>query len=417
MRGILATFLIAGAWFLRAGAATDWPQFLGPDRNGVYPGTDVAATWPAGGPPVVWRRPAGHGFSGPAVAAGRLILFHRRDAEEVVECVEAGSGKLLWSAASPTSYEDDFGFDDGPRATPAITGGQVFTFGAEGRLQCLELATGRRVWGVDLGPELHAAKGFFGLACSPLVEGHAVLVNAGGKPGAGITAFDTATGKLLWKATDDEASYSSPVAATLAGRRCALFLTRAGFVAIDPESGAVRYRYPWRSRSSTSVNAATPLVLGDTIFLSACYGTGAAVLKVGAGGIEKVWSGDDLLSNHYSTSVARKGSLYGIHGRTDPGYQPKAHLRCVDPFEHKVRWETDTVGAATVTLAGDRLIILTEPGDLVNAAASPDHFEASARFPILTTQTRAFPAIANGLLYARDKQEWICVDLRDTKAK
>src|SRR5262249_47129399 len=147
-------------------------------------------------------------------ASGKLILFHRLDDKETVECLEAQTGKLLWSLSYPTAYRDDFGFDEGPRATPAIDGGQAFTYGAEGMLTCADLATGHKVWSVDAKAEFHAPKGFFGIACSPLVEGNAVLLMVGARNGAGIVAFNKNDGKVLWKNSDDEASYSSPVMGT-----------------------------------------------------------------------------------------------------------------------------------------------------------------------------------------------------------
>ena len=415
MQRMLAFFLAAGALVSTASAASDWAQFLGPTRNGVYGGVDLAGGWPGSGPPVVWQKPVGHGFSGPVVADHRLILCQRRGDQEIVECLDARTGNLVWSFAYPTGYQDDFGFDDGPRATPSIAGGNVYTFGAEGKLHCLEFASGKRLWSVDVKQDFGAANGFFGMACSPLVEGEAVLLNVGGTKGAGIAAFDKTTGKVLWKATDDEAGYSSPVAATISGHRYALFFTRAGFVAADPLSGGVRFQYPWRSRSSTSVNAATPLVLGDTVFLSACYGTGAVLLRLREHDVEKVWSGDDLLSNHYAASVERDGFLYGIHGRTDPGYNPRAKLRCVDWKTRTVRWETETVGAATVTLAGGQLLILTEKGELVQAPATPEAFRPGARASILSSPVRAFPAVADGFFYARSQDQLVCVDLRKGK--
>jgi len=417
IRPLLAFAIIAALTRGRDLAAADWPQFLGPTRNNVYPGTDLAEGWPSKGPPAVWQKAVGHGFSGPVVSEHKLILFHRIGDQETVDCLDAATGSSIWSFAYRTGYQDEFGFDDGPRATPAISEGRVYTFGAEGMLHCVEFASERKLWSVDVKADFQAANGFFGMACSPLVEGKAVLLNIGGAKGAGIVAFDKTTGKLLWKASDDEASYSSPVAATIGGQRYALFLTRNGFVAMDPVGGSVRFQYPWHSRNRTSVNAATPLVVGDTIFLSACYGTGAVLLRLPGQEIEKVWSGDDLLSNHYATSVELNGFLYGIHGRTDPGYRPRPKLRCVDLKKAGVCWETDSVGAATVIRAGERLIILTEDGEFLDAAASPGGFQPGCRVKVLTSEVRAFPALPEGYLYARSKDQMLCLDLRRPSRK
>ena len=161
--------------------AHDWPQFLGPQRNGVYTGPRLAASWPAGGPKRVWRKPVGQGFAGPVVAGDRLILFHRVGNEEVVEALDARSGNPLWRFAYPTTYRDDFGFDEGPRAVPVVAQNRVYTFGAEGQLHALDLADGKRVWSVDTARRFGVPKGFFGAAGSPLVEDGRVIANIGGR--------------------------------------------------------------------------------------------------------------------------------------------------------------------------------------------------------------------------------------------
>jgi outer membrane protein assembly factor BamB len=343
------------------------------------------------------------------VCDGKLILFHRVGDDETVECLAADTGERRWTSKYPTTYRDDFGFDEGPRSTPAIDRGRVFTFGAEGKLHCWDFDTGKDLWSVDTRAKFKQDKGFFGIACSPLVEGDAVVLNVGGRDGAGVVAFDRANGNVLWKATKDEAGYASPVAATIAGRRCVLSFTRAGLVALDPKDGAVRFTFPWRSRSQASVNAATPLVVGDDVFLSSSYGTGAVLLHVGANaGPREVWSGDESLSNHYATSVHCEGFLYGFHGRQEE----RPRLRCVELKTGKVRWGEDAFGAGTLLAAGGRLLILKESGELVLAAASPEKFTALERAKILDGECRAYPALANGLFYARDRGTLVCVDLR-----
>jgi len=391
-----------------AAQSADWPQFLGPTRGGVYAEPDLADAWPKEGPIVVWRKTVGQGFSGPVIFAGKLILFHRQSDKEVVDCLDAHNGERRWGFDYPTAYRDDFGFDEGPRATPAIAGEHVFTFGAEGALRCSELATGKKVWSVDTKNDFQSGKGFFGMACSPLVEGNAVIINVGGRNGAGIVAFDRATGRVLWKATDDEASCSSPVAATISGNRCALVLTRSELVAVASATGKIRFRFPFQPPMNASVTAATPLVIEDLIFISASYGTGAALLRVKADAVEKLWTADDILSNHYATSVHRDGFLYGFDGRQEQG----CNLRCVELRTGKVRWSQDGFGAGTLMLANSDLLILTEKGELVRAPATPAGFRPTTRAQILSFQVRAHPALANGCLYARSKDQLVCVDLR-----
>jgi outer membrane protein assembly factor BamB len=390
--------------------ASDWPQFLGPTRNGVYDGK-IAESWGKEGPAIVWRRGVGQGFAGPVVSGGKLILFHRIENKEVVECLNATNGTALWTNGYPTAYRDDFGFDEGPRGTPAISDNRVYTSGAEGLLSCFDLGTGRSIWSVNTKRDFQAAKGFFGAACSPLIEGDAVLMIIGGKDGAGIVAFNKETGKVLWKGTGDAASYSSPTVATFGGRRTALFLTRSELAGADPKTGDVFFRFPFEPPIHSSVSAATPIVVDDCIFLTASYNAGAVLLKVNPNKwlVQKVWAGEDILSSHYATSVYRDGFLYGLDGRTDPGLETPT-LRCVEFKTGKVRWKKD-LAAATIILADNELLILTEPGELIRAPASPDGFKPTARAQIVSSQVRAHSALAEGKLYARSKNMLVCVDL------
>jgi len=360
-------------------------------------------------PHLVWKMDVGQGFSAPVVKGGRLILFHRVDNRERVDAIDAKTGELLWSSDYATAYRDDFGFDEGPRATPTIAGGRVFTFGAQGILQALDFETGKKIWSVDTRARFGVRKGWFGAASSSLVVEDKLLHNVGGRDGAGIVAFDTATGKVLWQATDDEVSYSSP---TRTGSD-SVFFTKSGLVVLDIDSGAIRYEKRWRSRSNASVNGATPLVIGDididvdVVFISASYGTGASVLKMSAEGLEELWSSDDALSNHYATAVHRDGVLYGFHGRQEYGQA----FRAIDLTSGKVHWSVDRFMAGTVTLSGDRLVILRESGELVIAEASPEAFRVLGRAELLPAVVRAYPALADGHLYVRNERTLACFKL------
>ena len=404
-RVLLAAAVIATA---AAAAGQDWPQLLGPARNGVYTGP-LNDSWPTDGPRALWRKMVGQGFSGPVVVQGRLILFHRLGNEEIVEAIDARTGMAQWRYAYPTTYRDDFGFDEGPRSVPVVVDGVVYTFGAEGQLHAIDFAKGTRLWSVDTMQRFEVPKGFFGAAGSPLVEDGRIIANIGGTKG-GIVAFEARTGKVLWTATDAAASYSSPIGATINGRRYAIFLTRAGLVGIDPPTGQVVFQRPWRARMAASVNAATPVVVGDLIFVSAQYGPGAGVLRLDGTTLTPLWTSDDALSNHYATSVHRNGILYGFHGRQEFGQS----FRAVELRTGKVRWTEERFGAGTVTLAGDRLVILRENGELVVAPASPDGFMPRARARILPGVVRAYPALSDGLLFARNENTLVALDLRQS---
>jgi outer membrane protein assembly factor BamB len=392
---------------LGAQGRSDWPQFLGPERNGAYLGPVITSTFDTKGPAVVWRRQVGQGFAGPAVAGGRLILFHRVRNEEVVEALDAKTGEPIWRYAYPTSYRDDFGFDEGPRSVPVVADGIVYTFGAQGQLHAIDFAAGTRLWSEDTTRRFNVPKGFFGAAGSPLVEGGRVVANIGGDR-AGIVAFDARTGKVVWTATDDDASYSSGVAATIGGQRLGVFLTRDSLVGVDLASGDIRFQRRWRARQNASVNAATPLVIGDLIFASSEYGPGAAVVRVENGRLVNLWSSDEVLSNHYATSVYRDGYLYGYHGRQEFG----PSLRAVELRTGKVAWSLDQFRAGSVLLAGDQLVVMREGGELLLAPASPQGFKPTARARILGGVARPYAALADGLLYVRDENTLVSVDLR-----
>jgi outer membrane protein assembly factor BamB len=387
--------------------AADWPHLLGATRNGVSAETNLSLKWPKEGPRILWKTRVGQGWSGPLVASNRVIVFHRLNDRETIDCLDATNGAPLWRADYTATYRDDFGFDEGPRATPAIAGGRVFTFGADGALSCWTLTNGHNVWRIDTRKQVGSDKGFFGVACSPLVEGNAVILNLGGNDGAGIVAFDKVTGKVLWKATTQDASYSSAVAASIGGKRVVFVLARSALVALEPASGKVFWEFPFRPGIQASVTAAVPLVIGDQVFISASYGAGAALLRFHEDKPEVLWSGDDILSNHYATSVHHNGFLYGFDGRQEQ----RCHLRCVQLKTGKVRWSEDHFGAGSLMVVGDKILILTERGELISAPASPEKFAPLARTQIIGSDTRAHAALANGLFYARDKNTLVCVDL------
>ena len=396
--------MLLALWLVVLLAGADWPQLLGPNRDGQSNESDLIDTFPAKGPPVVWSRDVGEGYASPVVSDGRLILFHRVGDEDVVEALDAGTGKPLWKYAYATTYEDGFGKGNGPRSTPVVAGGRVHTLGAAGQLHCVDLKSGKKVWAKNLAADYELKANFFGIGTTPLVEGKLLLVNVGGS-GAGIVAFDAETGKERWKATEDEASYSSPIAATVAGARQAIFFTREGLVMLDPETGKVRTTRRWRSRNHASVNAATPLLLpGDHLFLTSSYQTGAILLKLKKEGAEEVWKNDTSLSSHFSTPVAVGEQVYGFDGRQEGG----ANLRCIDWRTGKVRWEEAGYGCGSVIAAGKKLFALTEGGDLVLLTATPERHDEKARARVLGSPCRAQLALANGVLYGRDGRKLVC---------
>jgi len=387
--------------------AADWPQFLGPKRDGSSEETGLARSWPGGSPKVLWGRDVGSGWSGVAVAGERIVLFHRIDNQEVVEGLDRQTGQQKWKQSYKTNYRDDFGFDNGPRATPVIADGRVFTLGADGDLTAWEVKDGKQLWQRNVNADYKVRKAFFGVGSSPMIAAGKLLVNVGGK-GAGVVAFDPSNGQELWKTSDDAVSYSSPILAKIGGEELAAFLTREGLLALSPEKGEVRYTYPWRPRNPNSVSAASPIVVGDEIFLSVSYDTGALLLHAEKGELKEIWKNDESLSAHYNTPIYDKGHLYGIHGRQEYG----AMLRCIEWSVGKVRWTKEGFGCATILKADGMAIALSEDGDLVLFEPSPDSYKELARASLLTKPCRAHIALADGRLYARDGKRLICVELK-----
>jgi len=379
-----------------APAAGDWPQILGKSRNGHADGQRLLEKWSASGPKLLWKYPLGSGYAGAAVAANRVIVFHRVSAGERVECLDAATGKQLWKADFEANYRGGIDADKGPRCVPLIAASSVYVFGAAGDLHAVALDSGKKLWSRALCDEYKSDLGYFGAGSTPVLAGGRLLVNVGGK-GAGLVALDPATGKTAWQATDEVASYSAPAVAIVGGKEQALFITRLNCVLADPASGQVKTLFPFGARGPT-VNAATPLVFDGKLFVTASYGIGAALASLDAAGAKTLWTNDDTLSSQYATPVEHEGFLYGTHGREDQGV---AEFRCIEAATGKVRWQQADFGIAHVILADGKMLIQTADGRLALAAADPKSYRERASARVTQEPTRALPALANGQLYVR----------------
>ena len=405
--GILTfSILLAFSVSLKGG---DWPQFLGAYRNGHTKGETLLAEFPGNEPKIIWKHKVGSGFAGPVVSGGKAFIFHRQGNKAILDALSTGDGKTQWTFEYHTDYNDDFGFDNGPRAVPLIHEEKVYLLGAEGTVHCINAKTGTCIWSFDLRQQLNSQKGFFGRACSPLIIEDSLILQAGGKS-AGIIGLDIQTGKLKWKATDHEAGYASPVVATIDGQKIAVCFTREGIVCLNPSNGRIIVEHAHRSSMHASVNAATPvMVANDRVFISACYGVGATLWKIipGENKLDPIWKTNQKLDCHYATPVHFNGHLIGFHGRQETGTE----LRCIDSLTGDIKWQSGRMAAGSVTLAGKTLIIVTERGELILAKASENSFKPAARGQILGADTRAMPALSNGHLFARDKRHLVCVQI------
>lgn len=400
---LLLMIALAAAWFCPTAPGGDWPQILGPNRNATSE-EKLPERFPAAGPELVWSKPVGQGYAGPAIAQGKTVVFHRVDGKERVAAYEAKTGKLLWSTDFPAHYRGGFNDDSGPRCVPLIHQDRVYLYGASGDCHCVELADGSEVWSRALGADYDAPEGYFGAGSTPIISGDKLLINVGGKK-AGIVGLELASGKTAWTATTDEASYSSPTSLAAGTKAEALFITRLDAVKVDPSTGKATTLFKFGKKGPT-VNAAVPLVSEGMLFVTSSYGVGARCSKWPDG--EQLWANDDTLSSQYSTPVIHDGYLYGVHGREDI---PPAHLRCVELKTGKVIWSEDSFGVAHPILAGDKLLLMSVEGELVLAQASPKAYRELGRASIANSTTRALPALADGHFYCRSKDKLLCLKL------
>lgn len=442
---LLALALWASAPALRA---DDWPCFLGPNHDATSGETGLAATIPANaGLPVLWRQPVGTGYSAPSVRGELLVLFHRNANEEVVQAFNAANGRSQWRTAYPTRYQDPYGYNNGPRCTPLLTTNRVYTFGAEGKLTCLDLGTGKQVWQRDTAKDFEVPEAFFGVGATPILEGGKLVVMVGGQPNAGVVAFDPATGATLWQSVGEanwqgqpmlgwpgemrvewrrwekSASYSTPVAATVNGERLVFAVMRQGLVALSPDDGAVRFSRWFRARVDDSVNAMAPVVVGNDVMVSSAYYRSGSVrvhVEPGNKSFTEPWKGL-ALEMHWSQPVLVGGHLYGFSGRNEPD----AVLRCVEWATGNVKWERperwpkhggeqpEVFGRGSFIVADGRLYALGEGGMVGIFKPNPAACEEVARWqvPDLHHPCWAGPVLSNRRLFLRSEDRLVCLDL------
>ncbi len=393
-------------------ASAEWPQFLGPDRNGVASETGLLEKWPADGPKEVWRAKGGVGMSGLAISRGRLLTLVQREGQQWLIALDAARGKPIWQTAVASEYRNEMG--NGPRATPAIAGDRVLVYTGEGILAAVNFADGAVLWSHDLPKEHKGKPADYGMACSPLVVGERVIVQLG-TPQAAVVAYDIPNGKLAWKAGSDPAGYSSPALLDVAGRKQVVAFTGGSVLGLSPEDGKVLWRHPYET--DFECNIATPLAVKGQVFVSSGENHGCVLLAIKPSGeafeAEEAWSSQgagSVLRNEWQTSVLLDGYLYGFDNVGSAG--PVTHLTCVEAATGKRVWQQPRFGKGNLIAADGKLFIATMKGELVVVRASPETFEELGR-GVVCGATRQAPALAGGLLYVRDDKEIVCLDVRE----
>jgi outer membrane protein assembly factor BamB len=387
-----------------AARADDWPCWRGPNHNGISAETRWLDAWPKDGPPVVWRAAVGTGFSAVAVSRGRLYAMGNADDKDTVFCLDAVTGKQLWTHAYDAP-RDPNNFEGGPTATPAADGDRVYTMSRQGDLFGFDAATGKIVWSKNVVKEANQRVPTWGLAGSPVIHDDFLLLNLGE---AGI-ALDKATGKVVWSSANGDPGYSSPVPFRRGGEWFALVSSGDAYAAVNVRTGKELWRVSWRTRYG--VNAADPIVAGDQVFVTSGYDKGAARLKMAEGEPAVVWQNKNL-RNQINSSVLVDGFLYGFDGDTSS----RAKLKCVDWKTGAVRWEEEGFGCGSLAAAAGKLMVLSDGGELVIAPASPEKFRPSARAKVLDGKCWTVPVLANGRIYCRSADgDLACVNVRAEK--
>jgi outer membrane protein assembly factor BamB len=413
-------------WARKAGV--DWPCFLGPTHDGVSPEKGIVTQWPKEGLRVLWEAEMGMGFAAPVVSKGRLFHFDRFGNNARLTCRNAETRKRLWTFEYPTDYRDLYGYSPGPRACPIVDEDRVYLHGVEGMLYCIDAISGKEIWKVDTKKEFHFHQNFFGVGSVPLVEGDLLIVPVGGSPpgprptdlrqakgnGTGIVAFDKKTGEVRYKTSDELASFSSPVSATMDGKRWCFYFARGGLLGFEPTSGKVLLHYPWRASIEESAIASNPLILGDRVLISECYQKGSALLRVKPGQAEEIWTDagkekeDKSLMCHWNTPIHVDGYVYGSSGR----HENEAELRCVELATGKVAWRQPGLERSQLTLIDGHFLCLTERGVLLLLKVNPKKYEPVAQWEVgLDYPSWAAPVVSHGLLYLRGKDRLVCAEL------
>lgn len=392
-------------------AAADWPQFLGPQRNGISSETGLLDKLPSGGPKEVWRAEGGIGMSGLAIRAGMLATLVQKSGQQFVVAFDAKTGKPLWETSIAPEYKNAMG--NGPRATATMTANAVFAFSGQGILCALAPDSGKILWKVDVFGELGGKPAEYGMACSPLVVDNLVMVTAGTQGGT-LLGFDAKTGKLRWKAGSGTPGYSSPALREVGGTKQIIAFTGAGAAGVVPQSGEVLWEYPYKT--DYDCNIATPLAYEGQVFISAGENHGSALLSLTAQNetfkVGEVWTSfgkGSVLRNEWQTSILLDGHLYGLDNVGSAG--PVTHLTCVNAKTGKCVWQQPRFGKSNLIAADGKLFISTMKGELVVVRATTDGFDELGRAKVLGT-TRQAPALANGRLYLRDDREIVCLDVR-----
>jgi outer membrane protein assembly factor BamB len=387
-----------------APTAANWPQWRGPNRDGISKETGLLKQWPEAGPPLAWKAAgAGRGYSSFSVANGKLYTMGLRGDREFVVAFDVTTGKEAWATAHGSAFRNDRG--DGPRGTPTVDGDRVYALGGNGDLSALDARTGKLIWSKNVLKEFGGSNITWGISESPLVVGNKLLVNAGGQ-GASIVALNKTDGSLIWKSQNDEAGYSSAIPLEVNGGTQVIFFTAERAVGLDIKDGRLLWDYS--KPSNRTANAATPIARGNRVFISSDYGTGGGVVEIKPDNkAQEIWFNRDM-KNHHSSSVLIGDYLYGFSSSILTGMK-------FDTGE--IAWRDRSVGKGSLVYADGHLYCFSENGVVGLVEATPEGYKEKGRFRIQqdSLPTWTHPVIAGGRLYLRDQDTIYAFDVREKK--
>jgi len=399
---MVAAALAAGVVWLapaEAGPAAkvaEWSQWLGPNHDNISTETGWSTEWGDDGPKVLWRKSVGVGYSAVTVADGLAYTMGNNGSADSVYCFNADTGDQVWKKSYPCGK----GSWPGPRSTPTVDGGVVYTLSYYGHLHCLDAKKGTIVWVKDLAKELGVRPPKWGFACSPLVDGDRLIVDVGM-----VVALDKKTGAVIWKGAKAKAGYSSPSIVTVDGKKRLAVFSGKSFRLLDAANGRELASLRWKT--SYDVNAATPIVSGDKIFISSGYGTGSALLQVTADGIQTLWR-NKKMRNQFSTCVLYKGHLYGIDGNVGG-----TSLKCIDFTSGEEKWSQRTGKMASLMMADGKLIVSTDPGELFVCKAVTTGCEKLASAKVGVKNVWTTPVLSGGRIFVRGyKGDLVCLSVK-----
>ncbi len=395
-------FVISVIGLSRYGAAeaADWPNWRGPNHNGISNETGWSATWPKDGPKLLWKKSIGNGFCSIAVNNGRAYTMGNIKDNDILYCFEADTGKQIWKKSYPCPLFKK-NHEGGPAATPTVSGDSVYTFSKNGDAIRFKAATGKVVWHKNLNKELGVKHPNWYFAGSPFVIDNLVILNAGT---AGI-ALNKADGSLIWTNGNGPAGYATAVPFTMGSQKCVAIFGFGDIIGLIAATGRQVCQFAWKT--SYDINAADPIISGNTIFISSGYNKGCALFKIGPGKLTEIWRNKNMC-NHVSSCVLWKGHIYGFNGQQGSG----GKLTCLNYQTGEVKWSQKGMGTGSLMLADGKLIMLSNRGKLVTAPASPEGFKELSSAQILTGKCWTVPVLANGRIYARNAVgDLVCVDV------